>query len=420
MPRHHGHSGHISVGLDIGTTKITFCIGTVQDGVPTILTLSKSPSAGVQKGVISNIEETISALSSAIANAERMAGVQLQSATVGIEGTYITTTHSKGVVAVTRPNAEVGPDDVARVIEAARAVALPPNQEILHILPRYFSIDGLDGVKDPVGMTGIRLEVDSFIIGASTAAIRNLNRAVTSAGLQIENLVFSPLATANAVLSKHQKESGVMLVDIGAHTTSLLVFEENDVIYASVLPIGSSHITNDIAIGLRTSLEIAEQIKQEHAFALSSEIGDDEVIELSQYDPEEETTTHRKYVCEIVEARLGELFSMLNDELRTIGKDGMLPAGVVFTGGGARLAGLTNAAKELLQLPAQIGAPSTEISGMIDKLDDPLYATSVGLMLTGLMHPMGSGPAIPTFGGHETIVNSLFDKAKGILKNLLP
>ncbi len=419
MPRH-SHSGQISVGLDIGTSKIAFCIGTLQDGVPTVLAMSKSPSAGLHKGVITNIEETISALSGAIASAERLAGMQLHSAHVGIEGTYITTTNSKGVVAVTRTNAEIGPDDVDRVIEAARAVALPPNQELLHILPKLYSIDGLQGVKDPLGMTGIRLEVDTYIIGASTAAIRNLTRAVTSAGLQLDSLIFSPLATAQALITKQQRDNGVALVDIGATTTSTIVYEEGDVIHGAILPIGSSHITNDIAIGLRTSLEIAEQIKQEYAYAISNEIDADELIELNQYDPNEESASHRKYVCEIVEARLGELFAMIREELRLIERDGMLPAGLVFTGGGSRLAGLTNAAKDILQLPAQIGQPSSEIGGMIDKLDDPVYATSVGLMLQGFAQHAPSQRSSMSLGSHEAMVNNLFDKAKGLFKNLLP
>ncbi len=418
--RGHGQAGPISVGLDIGTSKISFCVGTLQDGIPTILGISKSPSAGLHKGVITNIEETISALSSALASIERLCGLQLHSAVVGIEGTYINTTNSKGVVAVTRPNAEISPEDVQRVMEAARAVALPPNQELLHILPKLYSIDGLDGVKDPVGMTGIRLEVDSYIISASTAAIRNLTRAVTSAGLQIDDLIFSPLATAQAVLTKMQRDNGVVLIDIGATTTSMVVFEEGDILHATILPIGSSHITNDIAIGLRTGLEIAEQVKQQHAYALASDVREKEVIDLSDYDPNEETSTHRKYVCEIVEARLQELFAMIREELRIIERDGMLPAGVVFTGGGARLAGLTSAAKELLQLPAQIGVPSAEISGMIDKLDDPIYATSVGLMLAGLTQPNQTHHSTLSLGNHDAVVNSLFDKAKGFFKNLLP
>ncbi|HEY1074371.1 MAG TPA: cell division protein FtsA [Patescibacteria group bacterium] len=418
MARQH-HAGHISVGLDIGTSKIAICIGTLQEGIPTILGMSKSPSAGIRKGVVSDIEETISALSAALAAAERIAGLPIHSATVGIEGAHITTTNSKGVVAVNRSNSEINPEDTHRAIEAARAVALPPNQEILHILPRLFSVDGLQGVKDPSGMVGIRLEVDTYIIGASTAAIRNMSRVITSAGLQVDNLLFGPLASATALIDKPAKESGVILVDFGASTTSLIVFEEGDVIHATVLPVGSSHITNDIAIGLRTNLETAERIKQDHGYALSSEIGDKEIIDLSEYNPAEESTTSRKYVCEIIEARLGEIFSMIRDELRIIGKDGMLPAGVVFTGGGAHLAGLTDAAKDILQLPAQIGTPSSEISGMIDKLDDPLYSTSVGLMLSGLYQPHQELRS-PAYGKMDHQMGDIFEKAKGFLKHLLP
>jgi cell division protein FtsA len=408
---------HISVGLDIGTSKIAFCIGTIQEGIPTILGMSRSASAGIRKGVVSDIEETISALSGALATAERIAGTAIHSVTVGIEGTHITTTNSKGVVAVNRPNSEISAEDTARAIEAARAVALPPNHEILHVLPKLFSVDGLEGVKDPVGMVGIRLEVDAYIIGASSAAIRNLSRIIIAAGLRIENIVFAPLAAANAVLDKAQRENGVILVDFGASTTSLIVFEEGDIIHANVLPIGSSHITNDIAIGLRTNLEIAERIKQEYAYALSSEVSDNAIIELSEFNPNEEGSTKQKYICEIVEARLGEIFSMIRDELRIIGKDGMLPAGIVFTGGGARLAGLTEAGKEILKLPAQVGTPLSTISGMIDKLDDPLYATSVGLMLNGLV-PSREDSRGSSFGAIDQQMNSIFDKAKGILKNL--
>ncbi len=410
----------ISVGLDIGTSKIALCVGTMQDGVPTILGMSKSPSAGIRKGVVSDLEETISALSSALSAAERISGLQIHSAHVGVEGTHITTTNSKGVVAVSRPNSEISIEDTYRAIEAARAVALPPNQEILHILPKLFSVDGLEGAKDPVGMIGIRLEVETYIIGASTAAIRNMGRVVTSAGLQVDSMMFGPLAAANAILDKPQRENGVVLVDFGAATTSLIVFEEGDITHATVLPIGSSHITNDIAIGLRTSLEIAERIKQDYAYALSSDMSETEVIELSELDPSEDSTTSRKYVCEIVEARLGELFSMIRDELRLISREGMLPAGVVFTGGGARLSGLTDAAKDILQLPAQIGSPPATISGLVDKLDDPLYATSVGLMLSGLLQPMTEHRGTPSFGPIDHHMNNFMVRAKGILKNLLP
>lgn len=418
--QHRGaHSGHVSVGLDIGTSKIALCVGTVQEGIPTILGMSRSTSAGIRKGVVSDIEETISALSGALVATERVAGMPIQSAVVGMEGTHITTTHSKGVVAVNRGTGEISPEDTIRAIEAARTVALPPNQEILHVLPKLFVVDGLEGVKDPVGMVGVRLEVDTYIIGASTAAIRNMNRVVSSAGLHMEDLIFGPLAAAHAVLDKPQKESGVVLVDFGAATTSLVIFEEGDIIHATVLPIGSSHITNDIAIGLRTNLEIAERIKQDYAYALATDVAEDEIIELSEFDPGEEATTSRKYICEIVEARLSEIFAMIKDELRFVGKEGMLPAGVVFVGGGARLSGLTDAAKEMLQLPAQVGKPLTTITGMIDKVDDPLYATSIGLMLSGLMSAHRE-THVPSFGKIDHHMNSVFDRAKDIFKHLLP
>lgn len=407
---------HIAVGLDIGSNKIAACVGVVHEGAPTILAMTSSPSAGIRKGVISDIEEAISAVSAALAASERMAGVSLPSAVVGIEGTHITTTRSKGIVAVNRGASEITPEDTIRAIEAARAVALPSNQEILHVLPKLFSVDGLEGVKDPVGMMGIRLEVDTYIIGASSAAIRNLGRVIASAGIRLDDLVFNPLASAEAVLDSTQKENGVALIDFGAATTSLLVFEEGDIVYANVLPIGSSHITNDIAIGLRTNLDIAERVKQEYAYAQAHFIAEDDTIELSELDASEEGSTSRKYICEIVEARLGEIFSLVRSDLKAINRDRMLPAGAVLVGGGARLSGIVDAAKDMLQLPAQIGAPVSSISGMIDSLDDPLYSAAVGLMLMGLRSAGGPRPLLKA----DSPLWSLAEKAKGLLKHLLP
>lgn len=414
-----GGHGHIAVGLDIGTSKISTCVGMLQDGVPTILALTRSPSAGIRKGVISDIEEAISAVSASLANTERMAGMQLTSAIVGLEGSHITTTHSKGIVAVNRGTSEISVEDTSRAIEAARAVALPPNQEILHVLPKLFSVDGLEGVKDPIGMMGIRLEVETYIIGASSAAIRNLGRVITSAGLKLDDLVFSPLAAASAVLDGPQKENGVVVIDFGAATTSIIVYEEGDIIHATVIPIGSSHITNDIAIGLRTNLEIAERIKQDYAYAQAHFIGEDETIELAEFDPTEAATTSRKYICEIVEARLNEVFSLVREELRTINRDGMLPAGAILIGGGSRLSGIVEAAKDMLQLPAQMGTPPSNMSGMIDAIDDPLYTTAIGLMLMGLHHS-AQPPRPIQLGKLDHQIGGLFDKAKGLFKHLLP
>lgn len=410
---------NLSVGIDIGTSKIAICAGVLQEGHPVVLGLTKSPSSGVTRGSIVNIEETVSALSTAIVDAEQLTGSTIRSAVIGVSDPRIIATTSKGVVAVNQANSVVTEADMQRAVEAAQAVALPPNQEVIHILPRAFSVDGQEPIKDPSNMTGVRLEVDTFVIGAPTATMRNLNQAVRQAGLEIQDIIYAPLAASNTLLDNAQRESGVILIDIGASTTSIIVFEEGEIIHTAILPLGSSHITNDIAIGLRTNLHNAERIKQELAYALSSSVGADEIIDLSEFDPNEDGTTNRKYVSEIVEARLNELFSMIQEELRQIGRDGKLPAGAVFTGGGARLAGLVEAAKELLRLPASIGMPQGTISGMIDRLDDPIYSTSVGLMLNGLTGPSLRNSQIP-LGSIDKYFDGFTNKAKNIFKHLLP
>ncbi|MCK4332216.1 MAG: cell division protein FtsA, partial [Thermoplasmatales archaeon] len=355
-------------------------------------------------------------LSSVLEKTERMAGVPLNSAYVGISGNHINTTTSKGVIAVSRADGEITSADVERVIEASKAVAMPPNREILHIIPKSFIVDGQQGIDDPMGMTGIRLEVEASIITGTVNAIKNLNKCVTQAGLEINELIFSPLATAKVLLSKKQKEMGVMMIDIGAGTTNIIIFEEGKLVHCAVLPVGSMHITNDIAIGLRTSLDVAEKIKVKYASAFTKDIRETEKIDLSDFDPHEENKVAKKYVAEIVEARLTEIFSMIRDELKKNGRDGMLPAGIVFTGNGAKLDGLINFTKDYLRLPAQIGYPLTEISGIVDKLDDPSYTTSVGLMLWGMesgKHSTGGGLNLGKF-------SSVVDKAKQVFKQFIP
>lgn len=406
----------VVLGLDISTSKVAACAGAYQEGTIDIIGVAKVPNNGFRKGMVADIEEVVSAISACLEETERMAGVPLNSAYLGIGGTHITSTTSKGVIAVSRADGEISTSDVERVVEAARAVAMPPNREILHVVPKSFTIDGEEGIKEPVGMTGIRLEVETQVIGGSTSAIKNLTKCATQAGLQINDLIFSPLATAKALLSKKQKEIGVMLVDFGAATTDIAVFEEGDILHCKVLPIGSMHITNDIAIGLRTSLEVAEKIKLKYATAIIDKVRDSEKIDLSNFDPGEEEKVSKKYVAEIIDARLTELFSMIKDELKKIGKDGMLPAGIVFTGGGAKLEGLIDYTKEYLRLPAQIGYPMLEISGMVDKLDDPVYTTSVGLML----YALESGNMNEESKWNLGKLSGVADKAKSIFKQFLP
>jgi len=409
---------NIVVGLDVGTTKVATCAGSYQENGMEIIGLAKTPNTGLRKGMVADIEETVSAISAVLENAERMAGIPLTSCFVGINGSHINSINSKGVIAVSRADGEITEEDVERVIEASRAVAIPPNREILHVIPKNFTVDGQEGIKDPVGMTGIRLEVETHVISGSTSAIKNLSKCVTQAGLDIEGIVFSPLATAKMLLSKKQKELGVALVDMGAGTTSIAVFEEGDIIHCGVIPVGSMHITNDIAIGLRISLDAAEKIKLKFGTASSKKIRDSENIDLSDFEKGESEKTKRKYVAEIIEARLTEIFSLVKDDLKKIGKDGMLPAGIVLTGGGAQLDGLIDFVKEYLRLPAQIGLPMLEASGMVDKLDSPVYATSVGLMFWGLeeapLETKGlSKLNIPNMGG-------VVEKTKNFFKQFLP
>lgn len=406
----------IVVGLDVGTTKVSICVGGYKEGVIDVRALTKANSSGLRRGMIVDIEDTVSAISAVLEEAERMSGSPITSAYVGIGGAHINATNSKGVIAISRADGEITEEDVKRVIEASRAVAMPPNQEIIHVIPKSFTVDGQTGVKDPVGMVGVRLEVETHVIGGSVAAIKNLVKCVNQAGLEIDGLIFSPLATSKALLSKKQKEMGVVLADFGAGTTGLAIFEEGDLIHCNILPVGSMHITNDIAIGLRIGLDAAERIKLKYASALSEKIKDDDTINLANFDPKEEEKVSKKYIAEIVNARLDETFSMIKNELKKVGKDGMLPAGVIFTGGGAKLEGLIEYSKENLRLPAQIGYPMLEISGMVDKLDDPIYTTSIGLMLWGLDESGTSTKSKSIFPQ----MNGTIDKFKDIFKNFLP
>lgn len=377
---------NLYVGLDVGSTKVAATAGEISEGMVNILGYVRVPNNGVRRGVVVDIEDTVSAISAALENLERISGQPTNSAVVGISGAHISSSLSKGVVAVGRADGEISISDTQRVMEAARTVALPPNREIIHVIPRSYTVDGQEGIDEPIGMTGIRLEVEALVIGGATSAIKNLTKCVHQAGLKIDNLVFAPLATASGMLSKKQKETGVALLDLGGGTTSLVVYEEGNILHTSVIPVGSSHITNDLAIGLRTSLEIAEKIKIKYASAIPDKIREQETISLSQFDPGDDQRLERRYIAEIVQARLGEIFALTSAELKKIGKEGMLPAGVVLTGGGSKLEDLVEATKEYLRLPVHPGKQIMEMGGFVDKLADPLYATSVGLMLYAFEH----------------------------------
>lgn len=377
--------GDIIVGIDVGSSNVRTVIvqSFPEEELPRVIGVGVSESSGLRKGVIVDLEEAVKSVNESVEKAEMSAGVAVEEAIVSIGGNHIISQSSKGVVAVGRADGEVEENDITRVINAAQAISIPQNKEIIHIIPREYSLDDQKNIKDPLGMNGVRLEVDALIIEGSSSFMKNLSKCIEQAGIKVNDFVLAPLASSKATLSKRQKELGVVLVDIGGGTTSMAVFEESDLIHTSVLPIGGSHITNDVAIGLRTSIDVAEKVKVEFGNAIPRDIGKKEDINLAEIDSNEEGIVSRYHVSEIIEARLEEIFFMVNKELKAIGREKLLPAGVVLTGGIAKLPGVVDLAKNILGLPAQTGFPSP-LGGLVDKVDDPSFATAVGLVQWGL------------------------------------
>jgi len=372
----------IIVGLDIGTSTVRTVVAQKQSDTNKLMILGVgvATSGGLNGGIVVDVEEVIKSIVESKESAERTAGIPIEHAIVSINGSHVFSQFSKGVVAVSRADGEISEDDVARVINAAQAISIPNNKEIINLFPCNYTIDGQEKIKDPVGMNGVRLEVNALVVEGTTPFIKNLYKCVERSGIDVECVVFSTLAAAKAVLTKRQKELGVVVVDIGKGITGVSVYEDGNILLTSVIPIGAGHITNDVAIGLRTTIDVAEKVKLEYGTVQSSEVGKGEKINLSEFDENEEGEFSRKYLAEIVEARVDEIFSMVDDELKKIEKSGMLPSGVVITGGGAKLPGIISLAKRALRLPAQIGYPK-EMDGIVDRVDDPSFATAVGLIL---------------------------------------
>ncbi len=399
-------------GLDIGSSNIRLVIAQKSkvSSKPEILSTAVFPSSGIRRGVISDIQEVTGVIKFVLEEGERTCGKPIEHVYVSIGGSHISTIKSRGVVAISRPDGEISQEDINRVVSGAEAVSLPRNREIIHIIPQEFIIDGEKGIKDPLGMHGIRLEVEALIIHGSSPFLKNFYKCLEVAGLDIDSVVLSPLSASRAVLSKRQKELGVLMLDIGGGTTGVAVFEEGDLLHTAILPVGSSHITNDIAIGLRIPIDVAERIKVEYGSALSSEISKTEKIEFSKVG-EAEGEFSRKEAAGIIEARLYEIFDMANKELNKIGKTGLLPAGVVITGAGAKLPFIVDLAKKVLKLPSQIGFPQeSEFGGLADRIEDPSFASPAGLVLWGkdnLDRSGGSGFSFPG-AGFGTKIKKIF------------
>ncbi len=374
--------------IDLGSSKTRIITATLNPGSTKldIVGYSEVPSFGLRKGIIVDTTETINSLRKAIQMNERIIGQKIESAFVNVDGAHFESQNSKGVIAVSRADNEISEDDLMRVEEAAQAISLSNNREILHVTPRTYTIDGQEGIKDPLGMAGIRLEVETNIITAATPVIKSITKCLEEVDVNPEEFVASPLAASLTVLSQRQKELGTVVVDIGSATTGIAVYIEGEITHLNVLPIGSMHITNDIAIALRTSVDTAEKIKLEYGYALASEIDKKEMIPLGQLEPrneELETEISRKEVAKVIQARVEEILDLAQKELKKIGYAGKLPAGAILTGGGSKLPGIVDVAKESLGLPAQVGFPQ-EIKGMVDKLDSPDSATIIGLLIYGL------------------------------------
>src|SRR3989339_16198 len=381
-------SEDVIIGLDIGSHAVRVAVGQPVPSVEGktnqmhIIGAIEVPSEGMSRGNVSSIEDAVSSVSKVLEQTERLTGLPLSRAWVGISGTHIIAQESRGVIGVARSDGEIREEDVERAIEAARTVAMPTNHEILHVIPRSFTVDGQRGIKDPVGMNGIRLEVDALIIQGLSSQIRNLTKCVYRTGLDIEDLVYSILATAEAVVTGRQKELGVCVLNIGASTTSLAVFEEGDVLHTAVLPVGGVHVTSDIAIGLRTSLDVAEQVKLRTATCRPDDVTKKEEMDLLEFGGMQSEIVGRRFVADITEARVQEIFELVDRELQKVDRSGMLPAGVVLTGGGAKLAGILEVAKDALRLPVSLGTP-IGVSSVIERAHDPAMSTAIGLVLWG-------------------------------------
>ena len=372
-----------------------------------------APSTGMRKGNIIDVDETISNISAALEDAERMSGAPIHHVFVGISGSHVESFDSKGVIAISHAGSEIIEDDINRVLEAAQAVNMPSNRRILRIIPKSFSIDDQRGIKNPVGMIGVRLEVDAHIITGQSTVVKNLEKSVHQAGVDIDDLIPSSLAAAEAVLSRRQKELGVLVVDIGSGSTSVAVYEEGATLHTASLPVGGESVTNDVAIGLRTSIDTAEKIKIEYGNTSPEDVNDRETIDLSLISKIDTQKVSKKHLAEIIQARYHEIFVMVKDELRSIGRDGMLPAGAILTGAGVKMPGCLDLARDVLGLPVQIGFP-TEVEGVVDKIDDPAYATAIGLVSWGSKYE-GTNYKVGSFE-----IKKFLGSIKGWFKNLLP
>jgi len=414
--------------IDIGSTKVATIIASLADDRVSVIGVSTVPSTGIRKGVVVDIDSAVDAISQSLEKSQRMSGFPISSAFVTVNGSHIESINSHGVVAVSHQDAEISQEDIKRVTEAAQAVSMPSSREIIHVIPRDFIVDGQDGVHDPMGMSGVRLEVETNLIHGSTTALKNLTKCVSQVGITVEDFVYSALASSYSALTDTEKELGTVLLDIGGGTTSLIIFSEGSPVYSSVLPVGGQNITNDLAIGLRASLDIAERIK----LKLGKE---DDLLRRTVFPTQEEeirevnkieldvaefnldvSTISRKLLYDIMKERMRELFTLVSIEIKKANFTGKLPAGAVLCGGGALTYNVTSIAKEVLKMPVRIAKPKG-VTGLIDEIDGPAYSAPIGALVFGSKQYKNLDR--PRFSNQKQI-GGVVKGAIGWLKSFLP
>jgi len=379
-----GKKENLIVGLDIGTTKICCIVGEVTSEGIDIIGIGSHPSKGLRKGVVVNIESTVQSIKKAVEEAELMAGCGISSVYAGIAGGHIKGLNSHGVIAV--KDSEVKETDIKRVIDAARAVAIPMDREVLHILPQEFIIDDQDGIRQPIGMSGVRLEAKVHIVTGAATSAQNIVKCANQAGLDVNDIVLEQLASSEAVLSSDEKELGVAIVDIGGGTSDIAIFVEGSIRHTAVLSIGGDHLTNDIAIGLRTPTAEAEKIKKKYGCSLSSLVGKDDTISVPSMGGRKPRTLSRQLLADIIEPRVEEIFTLVRNEIIRSGYEDILASGIVITGGSALMEGMPELGEQIFNLPVRRGDPAG-IGGLVDVVNSPIYATGVGLVLHGNKEP---------------------------------
>ena len=402
-------AGRMVVGLDIGTSKIVAIVGELSpEGQLEIIGIGSHASRGLKKGVVVNIDSTVQSIQRAVEEAELMAGCQIQSVYAGIAGSHIRSMSSHGIVAIR--DREVFQPDIDRVIDAAQAVAIPADQKILHILPQEFLIDSQEGIKEPLGMSGVRLEAKVHLVTCAVNAAQNIEKCIQQCGLAVDDIILEQLASSYAVLTEDEKDLGVCLVDIGGGTSDIAIFTEGAIKHTAVIPIAGDQVTNDIAMALRTPTQNAEEIKIKYGCALASLAGENETIKVPSVGERDDRDLSRQALAEVIEPRYEELFTLIQAELRRSGFEDLIPAGIVLTGGTSKMEGVIELAEEIFHMPVSIGKPKS-VAGLSDIVRNPIYATSVGLLQYGL------GNAPQSHGAHrsETQSGSVWQSVKSWL-----